>query len=216
MDRGVRDRIMMVRVGKGMAALLLLALPLFGAGCHRESARDHPCRLRDRKSARANTPPTATDGLVPRKAGMPPGFPIPRPPPPWRGTSSGRGDRWSGSDGRRLAGRHQDGRQHGGRRPGGGRPRVDPAAGGEGESGVSPRTAAPPPYRRLRHQTEAARGAAPGHGGTPEAHARRIFPVWAKSPEELVYRVDFIGITMGYARFRYEGRSPSQESRCTT
>jgi len=31
-------------------------------------------------------------------------------------------------------------------------------------------------------------------------------PGWAKSPEELVYRVDFIGITMGYARFRYEGK----------
>jgi len=32
------------------------------------------------------------------------------------------------------------------------------------------------------------------------------FPAWAKSPEELVYRVDFIGITMGYARFRYQGK----------
>ena len=31
-------------------------------------------------------------------------------------------------------------------------------------------------------------------------------PAWAKSPEELVYRVDFIGITMGYARFRYDGK----------
>jgi Protein of unknown function (DUF3108) len=31
-------------------------------------------------------------------------------------------------------------------------------------------------------------------------------PEWAKSPEELVYRVDFIGITMGYARFRYQGK----------
>ena len=37
---------------------------------------------------------------------------------------------------------------------------------------------------------------------TPEAS----FPGWAKSPEELVYRVDFIGITMGYARFRYQGK----------
>lgn len=31
-------------------------------------------------------------------------------------------------------------------------------------------------------------------------------PGWAKSSEELVYRVDFIGITMGYARFRYQGK----------
>ncbi len=31
-------------------------------------------------------------------------------------------------------------------------------------------------------------------------------PAWARSPEELVYRVDFIGITMGYARFRFQGK----------
>ncbi len=31
-------------------------------------------------------------------------------------------------------------------------------------------------------------------------------PGWAKNSEELVYRVDFIGITMGYARFRYQGK----------
>jgi Protein of unknown function (DUF3108) len=31
-------------------------------------------------------------------------------------------------------------------------------------------------------------------------------PVWARGREELAYRVDFIGITMGYARFRYEGK----------
>jgi len=31
-------------------------------------------------------------------------------------------------------------------------------------------------------------------------------PAWANRKEELVYRVDFIGITMGYARFRYQGK----------
>jgi hypothetical protein len=31
-------------------------------------------------------------------------------------------------------------------------------------------------------------------------------PAWARGREELAYRVDFIGITMGYARFRYEGK----------
>ncbi len=40
----------------------------------------------------------------------------------------------------------------------------------------------------------------------PSKHAQGgPLPAWAKSPEELVYRVDFIGITMGYARFRYQG-----------
>jgi len=41
----------------------------------------------------------------------------------------------------------------------------------------------------------------------PAAEARGAsIPGWAKGPEELVYRVDFIGITMGYARFRYQGK----------
>ncbi len=31
-------------------------------------------------------------------------------------------------------------------------------------------------------------------------------PVWARQNESLAYRVDFLGITMGYARFLYKGR----------
>ena len=31
-------------------------------------------------------------------------------------------------------------------------------------------------------------------------------PEWTKRGEELVYRIDFVGITMGYARFRYDGK----------
>ena len=42
---------------------------------------------------------------------------------------------------------------------------------------------------------------------SPPKDARgAALPGWARSPEELVYRVDFIGITMGYARFRYSGK----------
>jgi len=40
----------------------------------------------------------------------------------------------------------------------------------------------------------------------PKASHEASPPWWARSPEELVYRVDFIGITMGYARFRYDGK----------
>lgn len=51
--------------------------------------------------------------------------------------------------------------------------------------------------------------AAASHPG-PTAPAKETreasVPGWAKSPEELSYRVDFIGITMGYARFRYRGK----------
>jgi len=45
-----------------------------------------------------------------------------------------------------------------------------------------------------------------GAPSAPKASHAASPPGWAKSPEELVYRVDFIGITMGYARFRYDGK----------
>ena len=41
---------------------------------------------------------------------------------------------------------------------------------------------------------------------SPKVTHDASLPAWAKSPEELVYRVDFLGITMGYARFRYDGK----------
>lgn len=31
-------------------------------------------------------------------------------------------------------------------------------------------------------------------------------PVWARKKEELVYRVEFLGVTMGYARFSFQGK----------
>ena len=82
MDRGAQGRIVR-RVGKGRSALLLLALLLVPAGCHRYERGVPPPALRGRyrKSVRAHTPPTAMDRLAPGKAGMPPGFPVPRPPP---------------------------------------------------------------------------------------------------------------------------------------
>jgi hypothetical protein len=69
--------------------------------------------------------------------------------------------------------------------------------------------AAPP--EKMPRKGEAA---APGKGKSPpvaaprakEAESPTDAPWWTRKKEELVYRVDFIGITMGYARFRYQGR----------
>jgi len=48
---------------------------------------------------------------------------------------------------------------------------------------------------------------APAAASAPKgAVSSAAVPVWARQKETLVYRVDFIGITMGYARFRYQGR----------
>lgn len=60
---------------------------------------------------------------------------------------------------------------------------------------------ASPSSAREKHNVAPQAAAAPSMG----AHAPSL-PGWARRPEELVYRVDFIGITMGYARFRYEGK----------
>jgi hypothetical protein len=73
---------------------------------------------------------------------------------------------------------------------------------------------APPPPNEVARQepppaTQKPKPAAAPH--PPPTEATKVtrespHPGWANSPEELVYRVDFIGITMGYARFRYQGK----------
>ncbi|MBP2674839.1 MAG: ATP-dependent exonuclease [Deltaproteobacteria bacterium] len=41
---------------------------------------------------------------------------------------------------------------------------------------------------------------------SPVRPAPAPVPAWTRQKETLAYRVDFIGITMGYARFRYQGK----------
>ena len=52
--------------------------------------------------------------------------------------------------------------------------------------------------------------ARPGHVAVarlPEAQSfDRNGPYWARGREELVYRIEFLGITMGYARFAFNGK----------
>ncbi len=63
-------------------------------------------------------------------------------------------------------------------------------------------------------QTGTAVPAAPPHGGRNTVLAMlpqdRMFseegPSWARSKEDLVYRVEFLGVTMGYARFSFRGK----------
>jgi hypothetical protein len=92
-------------------------------------------------------------------------------------------------------------------------PADGPPADGNGRPGISDPSAGTGPGKASR--TEAGTS-----GGTPKPAAapRTVttaapkdprgasLPEWAKRPEELVYRVEFLGITMGYARFRYQGK----------
>ncbi len=69
-------------------------------------------------------------------------------------------------------------------------------AGRKANHGSAPATA-------RRTKTEASR---PVAAASPKELPETAAPAWAASREELVYRVDFIGITMGYARFRFQGK----------
>jgi len=60
--------------------------------------------------------------------------------------------------------------------------------------------------RPSSHRQKPAAALHPVPAAPPKETRIASVPGWAKGSEELVYRVDFIGITMGYARFRYEGK----------
>ncbi|MBP2684479.1 MAG: hypothetical protein H6Q79_2518, partial [Deltaproteobacteria bacterium] len=96
---------------------------------------------------------------------------------------------------------------------------VGPAAAELEASGTVPgppdRIGAPSPAKKppsISKETASARKPAlevappPITASPPKETIGAAPPAWARGREELAYRVDFIGITMGYARFRYEGK----------
>jgi len=197
MDRGARDRIVNRRVGKGISALLLLALLLAQAGCHWGARGEAPPPPEPEEVADDNTAPTAVTEWLP-----------PAVKPDEAGEEAGA----SPADNAAI----------GAPEP------VATAASPPPEAKEGP-DASPPPDAAARSVASPSAEALPGgsssadatpSAGTPKPAAtprpvptfapkdthKASLPEWAKSPEELVYRVDFIGITMGYARFRYQGK----------
>ena len=200
MDRGARDiDIVNGRVGKGISALLLLALLAVGACCHRGAGGWAPPPARE-EAAGDNTAPGAETMWLPpvvatEGAGREPGaspagitaidnlatsapeaiFPGSIPPP----EANGESDAFSTPD---NAARSVSS------------PSARAAPGATSPADTTPSVRRPKPV------------AAP-HPAPPAQMRGESPPAWAKSPEELVYRVDFLGITMGYARFRYVGKA---------
>ena len=201
MDRGARDRIVNGRVGKGISALLLLAFLLVQAGCHLGGRGETPPPPgREELAAAPYTDghgwPSAEEGRVASRVSgssatvtewLPPAV-----------TMDGAGDAAGTSP-------------------------PDNTAIGALEAAAPP--ASPLPEAKGGSDTSPPPGNATRSGSSPSANkpkpAAAPHPVptsapkdthvasppgWARSPEELVYRVDFIGITMGYARFRYQGK----------
>jgi hypothetical protein len=183
MDRGARDSFVNRRVGKGISALLLLALLLVQAGCHRGGGRGGipPPPGREELAGDNAAPAAVTEWLPPAEAmdgageaadtSPPDNTAIDTPPPDALAASPMPGAKEVGSD-------------------------ASPPPGNATRSGSSPSANKPKP------------AAAPHPVPTSSPKDTRVAspPEWARSPEELVYRVDFIGITMGYARFRYQGK----------
>jgi hypothetical protein len=219
MDRGARVGIVNMRVGKRISVLLLLALPLVQAGCHwgatpppmeRENlavdntasdavtewlppavatdgageATDNTAidntTIDNTATGTTATDNTATDNTATDNTGT-------GAPEAVSSSASPLPEAKGGSD-------------------------ASPPPDNAARSVSSPSVFTPPGGASGADGTPSARRTKPGSTPRPDATpapkiARRAFsPEWAKSPEELVYRVDFIGITMGYARFRYQGK----------
>jgi hypothetical protein len=200
MDRGARNRIMNRRAAKESAVFLLLALLVVLAGCHRGAGGVPPLSPReelggDNAVSAAEMewlPPVVATELPMEEAGASPadnavldntatGAPeaIPVVASPPREAKEADLAISPADDAAQLA--------------------APPSAGAKpGGSGITEPTATP--------TVRKPKPSAALHQATPVETRVVSSPGWAKNPEELVYRVDFIGITMGYARFRYVGK----------
>ena len=191
MDRGARQ-IVNGRVGRGISTLLLLALLPVQAGCYREGREGTPPPPLPGEVAGDNTAPAAvtewlppavtTDGAGEATAALP------------TGDNAAAGGPEAG-DNTAVGGTEAVA------------PAETPPPEAKAEPGVSPphdgaRSGSPP----SAHKPKPAAETPPVPAESPKIPHDAPPPAWAKSPEELVYRVDFIGITMGYARFRYDGK----------
>ena len=221
MDRDARDQIMNGRVGKWMLALLLLALLLFEAGCSRYAAAPPPMpstgpeNLAAAPNAGGHGWPGAEEGSdASRVSGssaaikewLPPAVAV-----------NGAGGVAGASPADNTA---SDNTSSDNTAPGD-TAADNPVAGGteavafaasalpeaKGESDVPPpRDAARPAASPSAPKPKEAAVPIPVPAATPKDTHDAPPPAWARGPEELVYRIDFIGITMGYARFRYDGK----------
>ena len=197
MDRVARYRNVTGRVGKGISTLLLLPLLLVPSGCHwgGHGATSPPHgreELAGDNVAPAVMPEWLPPAVVTQEAeeeadASPPDSTVAGAPEAVAPAASPPPEAKAGSD----ASAPQDNAA---------RSALTPSA--FTAPGTTSRADATP--SPLRQKPAAALHPVPP--APPKETRGASVPGWAKSPEELVYRVDFIGITMGYARFRYKGK----------
>jgi len=179
MDRGARGRNVNGRVGKGGPALLLLALLLAGTGCNRYEGVAPSMPAPGARPMDNAVPVAVPEGLPPVVAADGAGEPA----------DNTTADNTAIGPPEAVA------------------PPASPPPEAKGESDLLPprgngRSAA----SAYADKPKEAAAAHPLPPVPPKETLGASVPEWAKSSEELVYRVDFVGITMGYARFRYQGK----------
>ena len=216
MDRGARYRLVTLRVGRGMSALLLLVLFLALSGCHRGGHGGTAPPPVPKEIARDNTAPLAPPEWLPPAvatggAGEVADASPPDSAPPDNTAPDNAARDYTAAGKTAIDPSGGAGTSPSDNTAPGASKAVAPAAIPPPETTKGP-DASPPPANTARSVPSSAgktkQASAPHPVATVQAKETRGSPPpgWAKSPEELVYRVDFIGITMGYARFRYEGK----------
>jgi hypothetical protein len=205
MDRGAND-IVNAWVGRGVSALLLLVLLLVTAGCGRGARESEPPPVEPEELSGDNTATApVTEWLPPVMAADGAGEEAGASPVDNAAPDNDAIDD-TAIDNAAIDNTAIDNTAIGA--PGAVAPAAGPLPEAKGKSGASPspgttgRAVATPSARKPKP------AAAPHPVRTTPPKDTHVAspPEWAKSPEELVYRVDFIGITMGYARFRYQGK----------
>ena len=197
MDRVARVPNVNVRVGRGMSTILLLSLLLVPPGCHWGGhGATSPPQGREEPAVDNVAPVVVPEWLPPAVAaegaeeaadasppdntaiGAPEAIaPAASPLPEAKGEADASAPRDNGARS------------------------VPSGSAGTADGATSGAEATPPAHRQ-----KPADALHPVPAAPPKETRTVSVPGWAKSSEELVYRVDFIGITMGYARFRYEGK----------
>jgi len=201
MDRGARGRIMR-RVGGVVAALLPLALLLVGAGCHRYEREGPPMPHPGPEERAGDNTAAATIGDWLPPAVVTDGAKAAAGTSPVDNTAVDT----TPVDTMPVNNTAIDNTAIGGPQAVAHAASPLPEAKEVGSDASPPHDGARPGMSPSAHIPKPAAAPHPVPTAPPKDIHDASLPGWAKSPEELVYRVDFIGITMGYARFRYQGK----------
>ena len=202
MDRDARNRIISGRVGKEVPALLLLAVLLAGTGCNRYegAAPSMPAPAPGAHAMDNAVPAAVPEWLPPVVAADGAGEAAATTSPADNAAIDN-----AAADGKTVGDTVIDVAMIGG--PEAAVPAATPPTEATGESvPLPPRDIGRSAASTSADRPKEAAAAHPLPMAPPKENRGASVPGWAKSPEELVYRVDFIGITMGYARFRYDGK----------